>query len=479
MLQCLIMNNSIIKKIFNGAYFGLFTNIYSAISALIWIPLALKTLGPEEYAKSVSISIFYANGIISIILLGNQSTALKYSAEFWENSIHKVFSLYKFICLKVVKLSLIGVLVFFIFSNYLINFLSLTASEEYIFYVVIFSIPFQFLNIINFNFINGNAEFKLTQRVTFIQEFIKVTGIFFFLIYYQSFIGIVISIITSQFMGLLITSIILNRRIIKSKEVIHNTKLNEIKTYQKHLSIQNTISAFLNGSDKLLGTLFLTPTLLAYMDIILKLPILMNRVIFTSLNGIIPSISPLEKNIKEYFTRGLSIFTLICSYLSIITYFFSDLLYTIWLQNEYLNMYSDVGKYFSIWLLFLPMLFSGTFLISKNVNLNRVTLFRFLQAFIKISIFIIFIKTFGLYAIPLAYVLSLLPSLILNFSMKELSIYPNEIFTEFFKSIFFIFLFSSPILLIENNIIALTYIIILFLIHISIKIKYIFNKSNK
>ena len=142
-------------------------------------------------------------------------------------------------------------------------------------------------------------------------------------------------------------------------------------------------------------------------------------------------------------------------------------------------MYSDVGKYFSIWLLFLPMLFSGTFLISKNVNLNRVTLFRFLQAFIKILIFIIFIKTFGLYAIPLAYVLSLLPSLILNFSMKELSIYPNEIFTEFFKSIFFIFLFSSPILLIENNIIALTYIIILFLIHISIKIKYIFNKSNK
>ena len=74
------MNKSVIKKIFNGAYFGLFTNIYTAISALIWIPLALKTLGPEEYAKSVSISVFYANGIISIILLGNQSTALKYSA---------------------------------------------------------------------------------------------------------------------------------------------------------------------------------------------------------------------------------------------------------------------------------------------------------------------------------------------------------------------------------------------------------------
>ena len=125
------------------------------------------------------------------------------------------------------------------------------------------------------------------------------------------------------------------------------------------------------------------------------------------------------------------------------------------------------------------MLFSGTFLISKNVNLNRVTLFRFLQAFIKILIFIIFIKYFGLYAIPLAYVLSLLPSLILNFSMKELSIYPNEIFMEFFKSIFFILLFSSPILLIENNIISLTYVVILFLIHISIKIKYIFNKSNK
>jgi hypothetical protein len=80
MLQCLIMNNSIIIK-------NLMVLIldYSAISALIWIPLALKTLGPEKYAKSVSISVFYANGIISIILLGNQSTALKYSAEFWEN----------------------------------------------------------------------------------------------------------------------------------------------------------------------------------------------------------------------------------------------------------------------------------------------------------------------------------------------------------------------------------------------------------
>jgi hypothetical protein len=74
------MNNSIIIK-------NLMVLIldYSAISALIWIPLALKTLGPEKYAKSVSISVFYANGIISIILLGNQSTALKYSAEFWEN----------------------------------------------------------------------------------------------------------------------------------------------------------------------------------------------------------------------------------------------------------------------------------------------------------------------------------------------------------------------------------------------------------
>ena len=86
------MNKSLIKKIFNGAYFGLFTKIYTAISALIWIPFALKTLGPEEYSKSVSISIFYANGFASIILLGYQSSALKYSAEFWENSIHKVFS---------------------------------------------------------------------------------------------------------------------------------------------------------------------------------------------------------------------------------------------------------------------------------------------------------------------------------------------------------------------------------------------------
>jgi hypothetical protein len=356
--------------------------------------------------------------------------------------------------------------------------LNLPSTEEYIFYVVIFSIPFQFLNIINFNFINGNAEFKLTQRVTFIQEFFKVVGIFFFLIYYKSFIGIVISIISSQLVGLLITSFILNSRIKKTKEVINNPKLNEIKKYQKHLSIQNIVSAFLNGSDKLLGTLLLTPTLLAYMDIILKLPILMNKVIFTSLSGIIPVISPVEKKIKEYFIQGFNIFTIICCYCSIITYFFSDLLYIFWLQNEYITMYSDVGKYFSIWLLFLPMLFSGTFLISKNINLNKVTLFRFLQAIIKISIFIIFIKTFGLYAIPMAYFLSLLPSLILNFSLKELFIYPKEIFIEFFKSIFFIFLFSLPILLIGNNIISFIYITILFLIHITTKIKYILKQTN-
>ena len=189
--------------------------------------------------------------------------------------------------------------------------MSIPKNEEYIFYIVIFSIPFQFLNIINFNFINGNAEFKLTQRVTFIQEFFKVVGIFFFLIYYESFIGIVISIISSQFIGLLITSFILGNRFIKNKEVILKTKLNEIKKYQKHLSIQKVISAFLNGSDKLLGTLFLTPTLLAYMDIILKLPILMNRLIFTSLDGIVPVISPVENKIKEYFIEGFNFFTVI------------------------------------------------------------------------------------------------------------------------------------------------------------------------
>ncbi len=472
------MNKSLIKKIFNGAYFGLFTKIYTAISALIWIPFALKTLGPEEYSKSVSISIFYANGFASIILLGYQSSALKYSAEFWENSIHKVFSFYKFICYRVAKLSFLAVSLFFIFSKQLINFLSIPKNEEYIFYIVIFSIPFQFLNIINFNFINGNAEFKLTQRVTFVQEFFKVVGIFFFLIYYESFIGIVISIISSQFIGLLITSFILGNRFIKNKEVILKTKLNEIKKYQKHLSIQNVISAFLNGSDKLLGTLFLTPTLLAYMDIILKLPILMNRVIFTSLDGIVPVISPVEKKIKEYFIEGFNFFTVICCYCAIITYFFSDLLYAFWLKNEFINIYSDVGKYFSIWLLLFPMLFPGIFIISKNINLNKLTLFRFLQAILKISIFIIFVETFQLYAIPLAYILSLLPCFILVLSMKELSIYPNEIFEKFFKSIFFIALVSSPILLIENNVISFALLISLFLIHILIKIKHIFNKSN-
>ena len=124
------------------------------------------------------------------------------------------------------------------------------------------------------------------------------------------------------------------------------------------------------------------------------------------------------------------------------------------------------------------MLFSGTFLISKNINLNKVTLFRLLQATVKISIFIIFIKAFGLYAIPMAYFLSLAPSLILNLSMKELSIYPNEIFIKFFNLISFIFLISLPILFIENHIISFVYLTIIFLTHIIIKIKHILKQSN-
>ena len=95
------MNKVVIKKILSGAYFNGFISFYIAISSIIWIPQAINLIGLDGYSNFLKISLFFSTGIPGIFLLGYQSSALKFSADYWNKSPNKILPLYKYILKKV------------------------------------------------------------------------------------------------------------------------------------------------------------------------------------------------------------------------------------------------------------------------------------------------------------------------------------------------------------------------------------------
>ena len=91
------MNKVVIKKILSGAYFNGFISFYIAISSIIWIPQAINLIGLDGYSNFLKISLFFSTGIPGIFLLGYQSSALKFSADYWNKSPNKILPLYKYI----------------------------------------------------------------------------------------------------------------------------------------------------------------------------------------------------------------------------------------------------------------------------------------------------------------------------------------------------------------------------------------------
>ena len=174
---------------------------------------------------------------------------------------------------------------------------------------------------------------------------------------------------------------------------------------------------------------------LSILDLVLKLPLIFNKIIFTSISGIIPAISPEKKNLDFYFIEGFRIFSILCIGLAIIIFFHADFIYQIWLGDSYKIEIFEIVRKFSFWILFLPVLFPGSFLISKNQNLFYTTVFRALQAIIKILFLSIAFYYFDISYTPYAYFISIIPGLILFIPIKKFNIRISVTFRIFLKSL--------------------------------------------
>lgn len=440
------MRKKVLNQLISSAYFSGMISLFTSLSAVIWIPSALINIGIEEYSIYVKFSIFFHTGLAGILLLGYQSTALKFSADYWANHPHKIKPLYKLVVKRLVSSTIVAQVILILTSKYILQFLDLKVGDINIFLLTLIFLPFQFLNILNLNFLNGRKEFRLTQRIVFLQEALKLILILFLINEYASYRVIIISFLISQIVGLVISSMALIKRIKFLKyEKLNIKEVVTVQDYQKQLAAQNIISSIYNNSDKFLGSIFLTPGALGALDIILKLPQLINKGIFTTISGIIPVIGPENDGLEKYYKTFFQIFSTLCLGLALITFTKADFIYTTWLKTSYQPYYGEISKDFAFWIAILPILFPGSFIISKNYKIKYTTVFRALQATIKVILLMVIFRFFDVSLTPYAYLVSLLPGLILFKPIKDFGVKYFESFSIYLKSILWI----SPMFIIN------------------------------
>lgn len=474
------MDQKVIRKIFSGAYFSGFISFYIALSSIIWIPIALNELGLDQYSNYVKVSLFFSTGIPGIFLLGYQSTALKFSSDYWEKKSSDLVTIYWYIVKRVLTISAIFCSVLIFLVGPIAQTINLEFQEKQLLYLVILFLLPQFLNIININFINGKGEFKITQRITFLQELLKLASILILLPIYKSYKVIVFAFIGSQIIGLLLTSfylIKLKREFLILNYNAESIDLKEIKNFQKQLGVQNIISNLYNSSDKVIGSIFLSASNLAILDLVLKLPLIFNRIIFTAISGVIPALGPEEKNLDVYFKEGFRLFCILCIGLSFTIFNSADTIYIFWLGKDYEPLYGTIVRGFSLWIICLPILFPGSFLISKNQSLIYTTTFRAVQALLKIFLLTLIFYFIGVEYTPYVYFMSIIPGVILFIPLKLYGIKPITPISIFFVS----FLMLLPMILIGlvfKNLHGLIFSSVYFLIVIVISIKKTFNQAS-
>jgi len=280
-----------------------------------------------------------------------------------------------------------------------------------LFYLSI-SYPLQFPLFILQSALKGFMKFRELQMPMFFLESLKLIGIITLVKSNEDLIIVVFLGILSQAILFFIYSFILLRTINDfSLRFCSFKEFKKIFPLAKQLFYSRFATLIFNNSDKILVGSLLGPSLLVFLDIISKIPLLIIRFTGIAVSTIVPTVGGLEdqagNEVKIIYRTGFKFFFIfICSVSSTI-FIFSDEILLYWVGEAFVQ-YSYLMKFFLLYCLISCFVFGQYFLIGLNRGVEQMTIFRYVQTTIKILFIFLMIDSYGLISIPLSYICSCL-----------------------------------------------------------------------
>ena len=411
---------SIKSTLINGTLVSSYTTIFISLIQLLLVPLLINNLGVYEFGLIGILNIFSLNGYLSIFDLGLASSVQRYVSKYWaEQNVRAVKSLISstFMLLLIVGTSL-GIIVYLMSSYMAISFFNITEEYSYKFTTALqifaFSYVFQFPALILQNSLLGLLKFKQAKFIICLIEISKLIGVYLVLISGGNFLSVIFLYVFLHFLYFLLSmlAVLIHLKYFNIFRVSKDS-LWEIKTFTSFQISGKFTSLLFNQSDRLFIGFFLSPSAMSSFEVMMKIPSLANKFLGLSMSAIVPVIGSIDHNenrnmIRVLYERGFKYYSLFIVPIITLFYFIIPDFILLWVGDEFLFLVSFI-RLLLIWSLISVFAFGSNILIGLNLGMSELLRYRVFQTIIKIVSLYVLIKTSGLIAVPLSFILSMLP----------------------------------------------------------------------
>jgi O-antigen/teichoic acid export membrane protein len=186
--------------------------------------------------------------------------------------------------------------------------------------------------------------------------------------------------------------------------------LKKEKFYASNIFLGQFFSQIYINIDKILVGVFLTPTALGSLEVLTKLPILINKFLGLSVSTIIPMVGStqsdqLDKFSKELFHKGFRWYSSFITPIILALMFYSEEFLFIWIGSEVSDLH-DILSLILLWCLLTTLSFGGNIVYGREEGIKEMTIYRILQSLLKVLAIYFFIQDYGLYAVAMSYLIS-------------------------------------------------------------------------
>ena len=404
--------------ILSGTAFNIFGTIFISLLSFILIPIIIKSVGIEKFGYIAFLNLFSVLGFFSIFGLGLPQTVVRYVSEYHSEGKYKESnSLIIFSILFLISLGLLLSILIFYLSPFIIrNLISVDFQDfemlEYLLVITTAARIFQLPSLVLRSALEGLLLFKYVQIVIVLTELLKFIAIIYFLSFLNyGYEYVIYSTILSSFTCFILFLILL---FFSHKEFsIYSFDLRVLKKekfYALNIFLGQFFSQIYINIDKFLVSIFLTPAALGSLEVLTKLPILINKFLGLSVSTIIPMVGStqsdqLDKFSKELFHKGFRWFSSFITPIIIALMFYSEEFLFIWIGSEVSGLH-DILSLILLWCLLTTLSFGGNIVYGREEGIKEMTIYRIVHCFLKVGAIYFFIQDYGLYAVAISYLIS-------------------------------------------------------------------------
>ena len=297
---------SLKEKAIKGTAISGTSTIYIAVLNFILVPILLNNLGLISYGLIGVVNLFSMIGYISLFGFGMASVIPKYIAEY--RSKNKFDRINELVNTSLLLFAIIGLILFILLRLPLGLILDSFSgiAESYrktlsdIITMVLFSYIFQFPLIILRGTLEGLLMFKLIHISIILVETFKAVSIYimvrngftFEYVIYVNLIGAFILFIIFSYGVFFVFAEY------KISQISFNS-LKSISKYSSYMFAGRITSVIYNNADRLMISVFLSPSIMGLYEVLKKIPDLINRFLGIAVSTIIPITSSLQDDRKE------------------------------------------------------------------------------------------------------------------------------------------------------------------------------------